>query len=94
MSKALFLSEFCCPPEGMVHQPADWRATSQQKQPVLVSSCCYNKLLELGDFTQIYCLIVLKVRSPKWLLLGWNQGVVGAESLLKASGQNLAFVSF
>ena len=39
---------------------------------VLVSCCCCTKLLQFSWLrtTQLYCLAVIEVRSPKWVSLG------------------------
>lgn len=55
-----------------------------------VSHGCCNKLTQNGWFkTQIYSLVVLEVRSPKWVLLSWNQVISMAACSLEALGDNL-----
>lgn len=44
--------------------------------------------------TQIYYLIVLEIRSPKWVSLGKNQAVGRAVFLLEAVGGNLFLCLF
>ena len=58
-----------------------------------VSHGCCNKLTQNGWFkTQIYSLVVLEVRSPKLVLLSWNQVISMAACSLEALGDNYFLV--
>lgn len=57
---------------------------------VFVSNCCCNKLTQWLTTLGVY-VIVLGVRSPKSVSLGWYQGVSTSVLLLEAPEENVFF---
>lgn len=63
---------------------------------VLVSHGFHNILLQAKwlKITQIYYFVVLELRSPAWISLGWNHSVESAIFLLEDLWKNLVFCLF
>lgn len=79
---------------NLSHIPSLKRHKQTHANPhVLVSSCCYDKLLQTQwlTLTQIYYLTKLEFRGPKSVFLSYGQSVGRALFLLEALGENLSF---
>lgn len=79
--------------EGKVSEGQGMETESQTM--ISVSCCCYNNKPQIRGIktTQIYSLTALAFRSPKYVLVGWKQGVRRAAFLLETLGKN-PFPSF
>ena len=56
---------------------------------VTVFYCCSNKLSQVWLLKTTYSLKVMEAKRPKWVSLGYNQGVGRAVFLLKVLGESL-----